>query len=76
MSTKKLPSRKMRGRIFSSASSCRGSPSSFSRISTTAAWLPRSRRSIAVTLPTSIPATRTGEFSRRLLAVLNTARTV
>ena len=62
-STKKLPSRKMRGRIFSSASLWIGSPASFISIVMTALFVP-SWPSIFFTVPTFTPAMRTGEFSR------------
>src|SRR3954451_18863020 len=71
-STKKLPSRKMRGRIFASASLWIGRASSFSAIVTTDADEP-SLVSIFVTLPTVTPATRTGEFAARLFAFENAA---
>ena len=74
MSTKKLPSRNTRGRIFSSASSWIGRPFFRISISTRAApfWRPVSA-STFFTLPTSTPAMRTGELGLRLLAVSNTA---
>ena len=63
-STKKLPSRKMRGRILAVASSCSGSPSSSIWSTTTAASGLSSSASISFTLPTSTPAIRTGEPGR------------
>jgi hypothetical protein len=57
-STKKFPSSKMRGRIFSSASRCSGNASSLSFIVTVAASVP-SAASTFVTSPTSTPAMRT-----------------
>ena len=62
-STKKLPSRKIRGRIFIVASLWIGRPLSLISIVTTAASLP-GLPSILVTLPTLTPAMRTGEFLR------------
>ena len=73
-STKKLPSRKMRGRILAVASSCSGSPSSSIWSTTTAASVPSSA-STSLTLPTSTPAIRTGEPGRIELADWNTALT-
>ena len=71
-STKKLPSRKIRGRIFAVASLWIGRPLSLISIVTTAASVPACR-SILVTLPTLTPAMRTGEFSRIEFADSNTA---
>jgi hypothetical protein len=71
-STKKLPSRKMRGRIFAVASACSGRPSSSIFITTTAP-LPSSCGLIAWTLPTSTPAIRTGEPGRIEFADSNVA---
>ena len=73
MSTKKLPSRKMRGRILSSASLWTGSADSFTSIVTSETVASSSAASIFVTLPTSTPAMRTGELSCRLLVVSNIA---
>ncbi len=73
MSTKKLPSRKMRGRICSLASLCTGRPLSWIAITTRAASAPGRTRSTAVTLPTVTPATRTGEFVRMLFELGKTA---
>ena len=67
-STKKLPSRKMRGRIFSSASSWIGRPLSSISIVTLAASSPASTASTFVTFPTSTPAIRTGERVLMLFA--------
>ena len=75
-STKKLPSRKMRGRIFIVASRCSGRPLRSRRIVTTAACLPSSACAIFVTLPTSTPAIRTGAFVRMSFADGKTADTV
>ena len=71
-STKKLPPRKIRGRTFSSASSLIGSASSDSSIVTRPP--PPSSASTSVTLPTSIPAIRTGERVPRLLVSSKSAR--
>ncbi len=74
MSTKKLPSRNTRGRIFICASRWIGSALFFSSIVTMAApspLPPSSTASIFLTLPTSTPAIRTGELGLRLLAVTN-----
>ena len=61
-STKKLPSRKMRGRIFAVGVDVDGSPWSSISITTRAA---RAARGLdATTLPTFTPAIRTGEPSR------------
>jgi hypothetical protein len=67
-STKKLPSRKIRGRILSCASPWIGSALSSISIVTLAASLPASTASTFVTFPTSTPATRTGERVFRLFA--------
>ena len=75
-STKKLPSRKMRGRIFIVASLCSGRPFVSIRMVTSAACLPSSTWLIPVTLPTLTPATRTGEPLRTPLADGKTACTV
>ncbi len=71
-STKKLPSRKMRGRIFAVASAWIGSAVSLSSSTSTAAFVPSSG-STDLTLPTSTPAIRTGEFGRIELADSNCA---
>ena len=71
-STKKLPSRKMRGRIFSVASLWMGSALLSSSMVTTAASLDPAR-STFLTLPTLTPAMRTGDPGRRLLDDSNTA---
>ena len=73
MSTKKLPSRKIRGRIFSVASSCSGSASSLISIVTLDAVEPSPAASTLVTLPTSTPAIRTGELIAMALVFSNTA---
>ena len=73
-SMKKLPSRKMRGRIFAVASSWIGSPASLISI-VTSAWSVPSFGSTYLTLPTLTPAIRTGEFGRSELADSNTAWT-
>ena len=73
-STKKLPSRKMRGRIFAVASVAIGRPSSEISIVTTALSVPSSA-STFMTLPTLTPAMRTGESGRRPLADSNVAWT-
>ena len=72
-STKKLPSRKIRGRIFMVASSWMGRPVSLISIFTTAAPLSPLTASTSVTLPTSTPAIRTGELGLRLLTVSKAA---
>ena len=74
-STKKLPSRKIRGRILAVASAWIGRPLSSIRIVTIAPVPPRSVRSTPVTLPTSTPAIRTGEPGRRLFELSNAAWT-
>ena len=71
MSTKKLPSRKMRERIWARASSWIGSASSFSSIVTSAA--PPSVGSTFVTFPTSTPAIRTGARGFRFWTFRNVA---
>ena len=73
MSTKKLPSRKMRGRIFSWASLWIGSPDLLISIVTVAAPRPPGRPVTRSTLPTSTPAIRTGDFGCRLFAFWKTA---
>ena len=74
MSTKKLPSRKMRGRIAAVASVWMGRPLSWISMLTTAPWLtPLPNGSTSVTLPTLTPAMRTGEFLLMLLADLKAA---
>ena len=70
-STKKLPSRKIRGRIRAVASLWIGRPLSAISIVTTAA-VP-SPASTLLTLPTSTPAIRTGEPGRSELTDSNTA---
>ena len=72
MSTKKLPSRNRRGRIFMFASLWIGRPS-FSISIVTLAIVVFGSRSTAVTLPTLTPAIRTGELIIRLLEVSKTA---
>ena len=72
-STKKLPSRKMRGRIFSCASLWIGSPFFSISISTRAAVEFPPIGSTFFTLPTSTPAMRTGERGLRLFAELKVA---
>ena len=68
MSTKKLPSRKMRGRIFARASSWIGRPALPMVIVTMRGVAARREAgSTFVTLPTSTPAMRTGEPFLRLL---------
>ena len=61
-STKKLPSRKMRGRILSSASLWIGSPFLSICIVTRAAPLPLLIGWMSMTFPTSTPAMRTGDL--------------
>ena len=56
---KLLPSKKIRGRTFSSASLCSGSASSFSLIVTLVAGESPPSGSILETVPTSTPAIRT-----------------
>ncbi len=72
-STKKLPSRKMRGRILARASSWIGRPALPTVIVTITASLPLPARSTFLTLPTSTPAIRTGEPFLRLLEDSNAA---
>ena len=69
-STNQLPSRKMRGRIFSVASEWIGRPRDSISIVTSPAlpW-----RLIELTLPTSTPAMRTGDLGWMLSAVANSA---
>ena len=67
-STKKLPSRKIRGRILSSASLWIGRPFLSISIVTRAAPLPLLSGSTSVTFPTSMPAMRTGDLGCRLFA--------
>ena len=69
-STKKLPSRKMRGRIFIVASAWIGRPASATAIATTA--VPAGPRFTPVTRPTFTPAMRTGELRCSSLAEENT----
>jgi hypothetical protein len=73
MSTKKLPSRKMRGRILSCASLWIGRPVFSISIVTFAAPLPSGIGSTFLTTPISTPAMRTGDFGLRLLADLKVA---
>ena len=65
-STKKLPSRKIRGRIAAKASVWTGRPPP-STVKVTVVLSPS--RSVAITTPTSTPAIRTGEL-RAMLAEL------
>ena len=65
-STKKLPSRKIRGRIAAKASSWIGRPAPLT-VKVTVVASPS--RSVEITLPTSTPAIRTGEL-RAMLAEL------
>ena len=74
-STKKLPSRKMRGRIFAVASSCSGSACLLSWSVTTEAEAPSAAGSIFPTFPTLTPAMRTGEPGRIEFADSNVAFT-
>ena len=73
-STKKLPSRKMRGRILAVASSWRGSACLLSE-SVTTDVLVSSPASTLATLPTLTPAIRTGEPTRIEFADSNVALT-
>ncbi len=73
-STKKLPSRKMRGRILAVASSWIGSPASLTSM-TTSVWSVPSRGLIDLILPTLTPAIRTGELTRSPLDDSKTALT-
>ena len=70
-STKKLPSRKRRGRISTSASAWIGWPSSSTLKVTSARSPPLPETS--VTSPTLTPAIRTGEVGRRVAAFSNVA---
>ena len=72
-STKKLPSRKIRGRIFNRASRWIGSPRSCILIVTSEAVESPPTGLTSATLPTSTPAIRTGEFTWIALALSNTA---
>ena len=72
-STTKPPSRNTRGRIRAIASACTGRALSLSSMVTTV--VVPGPFSMPVTLPTSIPATRTGEPSRSPFELLNTACT-
>jgi hypothetical protein len=74
-STKKLPSRKIRGRILAVASERTGRPFSSIRMVTIAPPSPPSAPSTETTLPTSTPAIRTGDPGRRLFEVSNAALT-
>ncbi len=69
-SRKKLPSRKIRGRISTWASSWIGCPES-STVKVTSETSPTLR--VLTTLPTLTPAIRTGESLRMLAAFSNTA---
>ena len=69
-STKKLPSRKIRGRIEAKASSWIGRPAS-STVKVTVVASPS--RSVLITLPTSTPAIRTGDFSAMLAELVKVA---
>ena len=71
-STKKFPSRNSRGRIFSVASACSGSPLSSRLIVTSATSVPRNSE-MPWTVPTLTPATRTGEFFVMFTAEAKTA---
>jgi hypothetical protein len=73
-STKKLPSRKIRGRILAVASVWIGRPSSSICMTITAPSEP-SCGLISLTLPTSTPAMRTGEPGRMEFADSKTALT-
>ena len=75
-STKKLPSRKIRGRILNVASLWIGRPLPSMRIGTTAAARPPSTWETEETLPTSTPAIRTGEPGRMSFADVKTAEIV
>ena len=70
-STKKLPSRKIRGRTFTVASAWIGRPSSEISIVTSAPRCSPGRRSTDVTSPTVMPAMRTGDFGLTSPAFLN-----
>ncbi len=72
-STKKLPSSRILGRIFISASVWIGRPASSISIVSRAAPVLLSMVSTFLTLPTSTPAMRTGDEGLMLLASLNTA---
>ena len=72
-STKKLPSRKIRGRIFARASSWIGRPDLPIRIVIVTASPSPLTGSTFVTRPTSTPAIRTGDAFLRLLADSKTA---
>ena len=65
----------MRGRILAVAFLCSGSAESLSSI-TSSAELEPSTGSIRLTLPTSTPAIRTGEFGRIEFAEVNCALTM
>ena len=69
-SMKKLPSRKMRGRICAVASSWIGRPSS-ETVNVTVAFSPS--RPTSVTSPTLTPAIRTGDVVRMFAAFENVA---
>ena len=72
-STKKLPSRKIRGRIFSRASRWIGRPFLSIFIVTSVSVESSPSGSTFETLPTSTPAIRTGEFSCSADEFWNTA---
>ncbi len=69
-STKKLPSRKIRGRIAAKASVWIGRPDS-STVKVTVVALPS--REVEITWPTSTPAIRTGELSATLAELAKVA---
>ena len=84
-STKKLPSRKIRGRIANVASECSGRPTSSICIVTSAIWhfcsvpavsLQPFTGATSVTIPTLTPAIRTNDCGRRPFAFENSAWTV
>ena len=72
-STKKLPSRKIRGRIAAKASSWIGRPAP-STVKVTSVLSPS--RPTSITLPTSTPAIRTGEFFEMLTPLEKVALSV
>jgi hypothetical protein len=74
-STKKLPSRKIRGRIFALASSYSGRPLSRMASVSVDERAPGLVASTPVTLPTSTPAIRTGEPGLMALESRNAALT-
>ena len=71
-SMKKLPSRKIRGRIAAKASSWIGRPSPLT-VKVTVVASPS--RSVEMTLPTSTPAIRTGELLAMLAELAKVALT-